>query len=137
MILVDTGPLVAIGNRNDPNHARCVAVLAGLASQALDSTLPCVTEALYLLAKAGGFSLQQPLWALLLSGDLELVPLSVDQLRLAHSLMEKYRDYPMDFADATLLVAAPSMGVDTIFTLDAGFRVFCLPDGSVLEMIPT
>lgn len=34
------------------------------------------------------------------------------------ALMEKYLDLPTDFADATLVVLAESLGTTTVFTLD-------------------
>jgi hypothetical protein len=39
--------------------------------------------------------------------------------------MEKYRDTPMDFADATLVIAADRVGVTDILTLDRrGFSTY-------------
>jgi len=91
---------------------------------------------MHLLHREGGFSYPQQLWALLLSGELELVALDLDQLRAVYFFMEKYQDYPMALADATLLVASSALRVKVVFTLDKGFRVFRLFDGSVLDIIP-
>jgi hypothetical protein len=52
--LTDTGPLVALLNRNDPNHGACAAAAKGLPHGPLVTTWPCFTEAMYLLHKAGG-----------------------------------------------------------------------------------
>jgi len=51
-------------------------------------------------------------------------------------LMEKYRDKPMDFADASLMAAADHLGLRQLFSLDADFRVYRLLDDSVLDLIP-
>ena len=52
------------------------------------------------------------------------------------SLMEKYRDAPMDLADASLVVVAESRALKRIFTLDSHFRIYRLANGSMLEMVP-
>jgi predicted nucleic acid-binding protein len=44
MLLVDTGPLVAYLNRNDPDHARCAELLASRTDELL-VTPNVVTEA--------------------------------------------------------------------------------------------
>lgn len=39
--------------------------------------------------------------------------------------MEKYKDIPMDFADATLVVLAEETGIDEVLTLDMrGFSAY-------------
>jgi hypothetical protein len=39
--------------------------------------------------------------------------------------MEKYKDVPMDFADATLVVLAEETGIQEVFTLDLrGFSAY-------------
>jgi len=38
--------------------------------------------------------------------------------------MEKYRDLPMDLADATLVLAAENTRLNQIFTLDSDFLIY-------------
>ncbi len=59
--LTDTGPLVALVNRNDPNHAACVTATRRLPSGPLITTWPCFTEAMYIVFRAGGFPAQAAL----------------------------------------------------------------------------
>lgn len=54
MTLTDTGPLVALLNRNNPNHAACVAATQRLPAGPLMTTWPCFTEAMHLLFRTGG-----------------------------------------------------------------------------------
>ena len=45
----------------------------------------------------------------------------------AAALMERYRDVPMDYADATLVALAEELDADTVFTLDRrGFSTYRL-----------
>jgi len=66
--LCDTGLLVALVDRDDPHHARCVAALQTLPAQPLLITWPCLTEAMNLLWRAGGLPAQDELWGYLAGG---------------------------------------------------------------------
>ena len=62
MTLTDTGPVVALINRNDPNHALCTSATKQQPAGPLVTTWPCFTEAMYLLFRAGGYAAQDALW---------------------------------------------------------------------------
>jgi predicted nucleic acid-binding protein len=134
--LTDAGPLIALINRNDPNHGTCAAALSGLPSGPLATTWPCFTEAMYLLFRAGGFPAQQELWRLVADGRLILHDLSPTATLRSAALMEKYRDRPMDLADATLVALAESLSTEEVFTLDRDFHIYRLISGAPLRLIP-
>ena len=50
-------------------------------------------------------------------------------------LMAKYKDTPMDLADASL-VAAEVLGVRRIFTVDSDFVVYRLPGKQAFDIVP-
>ncbi|HEY2157341.1 MAG TPA: PIN domain-containing protein [Isosphaeraceae bacterium] len=136
MNLCDTGPLVAIGNRNDPDHAGCLAAAATLPKGPLLTTWPCFTEAMYLVSRMGGYPEQVKLWRLRDAGRLILhdpAPAEVDRMA---ELMDKYRDLPMDLADASVIAAAERLGLGRVFTLDRHFHAYRLADGSALTVVP-
>jgi len=59
-----------------------------------------------------------------------------DDLRGAVSLMTKYADTPMDFADATLVLLADKLGQSDICTLDRrGFRTYRTPKGKRFNLV--
>jgi len=134
--LTDAGPLVALVNRNDPNHSRCVAATQSLPAEPLLTTWPCFTEAMYLLFKAGGYSGQQALWQWRAAGRLVLQDLSKEETDRMDELMDKYRDLPMDLADASLVAVADQLGMNTIFTLDKDFHIYRLRDSSAFRIVP-
>jgi uncharacterized protein len=136
VILTDTGPLVALVNRNDPNHRRCLDVTRQLPAEPLVTTWPCFTEAMYLVFQAGGYPAQAELWRWRAAGRLSLCDLTGTEIDQAATLMEKYKDQPMDLADASLVVAAERLGMQRIFTLDSDFHIYRLSDDSALECIP-
>jgi hypothetical protein len=135
MILVDAGPLIALIDRGEPDHERCVEALASLTAPMV-TTWPAFTEAMYLLGTAGGWNAQTALWKLLDRGDLQLVPLDDAVRDRTQALMAKYRDLPMDPADASLVAAAEALGLTRIFTLDREFQVYRWRGKRKFDVIP-
>jgi len=115
MILLDTGPIVALFDASDEYHKTCVELLKGV-NEPLITTWPVLTEAFYLL----GFSwkAQDNLWEFVMRGGVEILSLGDKQKGRCRQLMEKYADLPMDLADGTLVVLAESRKVKKVFTLD-------------------
>jgi len=114
-VLVDAGPIVAILDRADPDHAACVAALAKLRDP-LITVWPAFTEAMYLLRQS--WPAQKALWSRLETEALGLAPLDETDAPRMRELMEKYRDTPMDLADAALVRVAERDSLIHIFTLD-------------------
>jgi uncharacterized protein len=134
--LVDAGPLVALIDAGEADHERCRAALEELGLP-LVTTWPAFTEAIYLLGRAAGWEGQQALWRMVERGALRLEDLSEEQTLRCAELMERYRDHPMDLADATLVALAEVRGWRTIFTLDSDFRSYRLGRRAHFEVVPT
>ena len=117
MILTDAGPLVALVDKGEPDHDACVACLPNL-SGPMVTTWPAFTEAMYLLGEAGGGHAQEPLWSMVRQEDLEIAFQGSDDYERMRALMHKYRDLPMDLADASLVRLAEERRLRDIFTLD-------------------
>jgi predicted nucleic acid-binding protein len=134
LILADTGPLVALGDENDAHRVQVEETLANKREPML-TTEACLTEALYLLDRAGGWVAQDVLWTMLRTGVLTVhLALEAPPLR-AYSYMERFRDQPCDYADATLLVAAEDTGLRRIVTIDRHFHAYRLASGESLEVL--
>ncbi len=136
MTLTDTGPLLALVNKNDPNHRKCLDVTKRLPAGPLVTTWPCFTEAMYLVFQAGGYTAQAELWRWRAAGRLSLHDLTGNEVDRMAALMDKYKDRPMDLADASLVATVERLGMRRIFTLDSDFYIYRLADGSALECIP-
>ncbi|MFN0073832.1 MAG: type II toxin-antitoxin system VapC family toxin [Chloroflexota bacterium] len=135
MILTDTGPLVAMLDDGEREHARCIAELQRLGPPML-TTWPAFTEAMYLVNRRGGWPAQQALWKFVENAWLEIAGIDERALSRMRSLMESYRDIPMSLADASLVVVAEDRRLDRIFTLDSDFRAYRLIGGRWLTVIP-
>jgi predicted nucleic acid-binding protein len=57
-------------------------------------------------------------WKFLRSGTVTVLPITDEDVPDLERLMLKYRDRPMDFADATLVRLAERESLSTIFTID-------------------
>ncbi len=136
MILCDTGPLVALIDRDDQHHARGVAALATLSGSTLVTTWPCLTEAMYLLGRAGGLPAQDELWGYLADGLVTLHGPDVREWERMRALMQQYGDTPMDLADASLVAAAERLGKRRIFSLDNHFHVYRISGRHAFEVVP-
>ena len=136
MILTDAGPLVALIDRGEPDHEPCVACLANLTGPML-TTWPAFTEAMYLLGEAGGWYAQETLWSILEKGDLVIAAQGAENYKRMRTLMHKYRDRPMDLADASLVCLAEQRGLREIFTLDReDFRIYRLHGRQTFNIWP-
>lgn len=63
------------------------------------------------------------------AGGMEVLGLGSDELAEATDWMDRYADRPMDLADASLVVAAMSTGVTSVWTLDrSDFETYRLPN---------
>jgi predicted nucleic acid-binding protein len=136
MILTDTGPLVALLNRNDPYHPASLRAAAMLPAVTLMTTWVCLTETMYLLGRAAGFAGQDALWTLVTTARLVVREASATEAVRMAELMRQYSDLPMDLADASLVAAAEATGERRVFTFDGHFRVYRLQDGSMLDVVP-
>ena len=115
MILVDTGPLIALFDPQDGQHNRCRGTLKDIREPVL-TTIPVLTEAFHMLGPAsiGSDRLREFVEA----GGLAVWFLDRAWLTRVFELMELYADHPMDLADASLIAAAEALGTRKIFTID-------------------
>ena len=134
-MLVDAGPMVAMLNRRDRDHKACVNVLKKLRQPLLSTWMP-VTEAMYLL----DFSVaaQGALLEMIERGALRILDIGNQDLPGIRSLMKKYSDQPMDFADATLVHVAQREALYEVFTLDQrDFGVYRLKQDKSFTVFPS
>ena len=100
----------------------------------MSTVWPVLSEAMHLLADTPrGFD---ALCDMVSDGVLKLLPLDASDVSRIKQLMQKYRDLPMDFADAALVRAAERDGLKDIVTFDSRFRVYRLPRRTRLTVLP-
>ena len=96
-VLLDTGCIVALLDRSETHHSRCLEALRAVEG-------PLVKN-----VERGVFRL----------------PFRLDEgAATIRSLMKRYARVPMDFADACLVALADVLDTGRILTLDSDFRVY-------------
>jgi uncharacterized protein len=118
MILVDTGPLVALFDPKDPDFGGCHAILKKSLNQPLYTTEAVLTEAFHLLEP--GSKGAEGLMQFILEGYMTVTALEQTDTARAFELMDKYSDRLMDYADASIVAVAEKMKTLRVFTLDMG-----------------
>jgi predicted nucleic acid-binding protein len=118
MILADSGFWIALGNRRDRHHAAARSALARWEKEGLASTLPVLTEVTHLLTARIGIQQALDFMDAIAQGACEIPPLPEGALVQAAALMRRYRDLPMDLADASLVILAEQLDEGRILSTD-------------------
>lgn len=107
--------MLALLDRDDRWHERCVEALRSVPLP-LATTSAVLCELFHLV---GDDDAQiRAAWEFLRSGAVSLRPIEHHELPELEALMTKYRDRPMDFADASLVHLAGRESLGTVFTID-------------------
>ena len=133
--ILDTGFLVALVNRADPDHDRCRAAWEPLRAQVLtvEGTL---VEASWLLRKVRRGP--QAAVDLVLASGARIVPTTEQRLRRTLALMNRYSNVPMDFVDAALVTIAEEEAVHLVLTLDRrGFETYRTRSKKAFVLLPS
>jgi predicted nucleic acid-binding protein len=117
VILADTGFWLALANATDRHHARARAALTKH-RRPLVTTWPVMTETCHMLASRLSVDAEVAFVRSAVKGAFEIFPLERTHLPRIEALMEKYRNLPMDLADASLVILAEERGSGDIFSTD-------------------
>ena len=118
LTLVDASFFVALFNKREAAHERCVETYQALDSQFVTCEA-CIAEALHILGHAR--AAQDAIFTSIEQGALD-VPFHLgSEVREVAELTRKYADTPIDFADACLIAMADELDTGDILTLDSDF----------------
>ena len=132
--LVDTGALLAFLDRDDPWHARCRDAF-GQFRLPLSTSNAVLTELFHLVGD--GPRDVDAAWTFIRSGAITVLPISDADWPDLQGLMRKYRDRPMDFADATLVHLARRESFSTVFAIDCDdFETYRVGGRKRLRVLP-
>lgn len=116
MIVVDTGPVVALVNDRDEHHDRCREFLEAHPGPLL---LPATvfTEVCLLLERRRGTHAEPAFLADVRAGRFRLVDAEPDLERIAE-LVERYSDLPLGTVDASVVALTERLELPEVATLD-------------------
>jgi predicted nucleic acid-binding protein len=119
--LIDSGPLIALFDKNDKYHSIVLDFLKNYKGKLLTSW-SVITEVSHML----DFNLQVQVdflkWIEL--GGITIYDISQDDISQIRVMMEKYIDIPMDLADASLMYIANREKITTIVSIDSDFNIY-------------
>lgn len=134
LAVVDTGPLYAVVDEDDADHARCRAVLEDRRYRFVIPAL-VVAEATYLVGSRLGPKVEAQFLRGMETMDIE-APVSKDWRRIAE-LVERYADFPLGGADASVIALAERLGATAVITLDVRhFRAVRPRRGPSFRILP-
>ncbi|MDR8407250.1 PIN domain-containing protein [Nonomuraea sp. 3-1Str] len=120
-VLLDTGPLIAVVDRDDKHHASCVRLLESLDGPLLlPSTI--LIEAGWTINRHMGSSVHAKFLDLV-TDEFELVNLISSDIRRMAELVRTYRDARLDPADVSVVAIAERLAITHIATLDRDFSL--------------
>jgi uncharacterized protein len=133
--LVDTGAILALLDRTDRWHNICVAAFQELKLPLLTSEA-VLTELFHLVGDSRHET--ETAWKFICSGALRLAMIEDSELPEIQTIMSRYWDRPMDFADATLVYLAKRQGMNTVFTVDhADFNTYRIEGRKRFRILPS
>ena len=117
VIIVDTGPLVAITDADDGSHRRCLDAL-GAAEPPLIVPVTVLAEVCYMLERSLGPTAEAAFLRSFEDGSYVLQTVTPSDLSRVAELVETYADMPLGAVDASVIAIAERLGVPTVATLD-------------------
>lgn len=116
-ILVDTGPLYAMADRDDDWHLRIVRFLERSRDE-LVIPITVLPEAAYLFAAHLGPEAERKLVQSIVSGEMAVEELTLQDLGRTLELLRRYEDARIGFVDATVVAIAERLKIPRILTTD-------------------
>jgi predicted nucleic acid-binding protein len=135
-IIVDTGALYALADRNDRWHRRLTSFLE---SESADLVVPITVlpEACYLIQGHLGPEAERRLVASCASGELAVEPVTTEDFRRAVQFLEIYADARLGFVDSSVAAVAERLRVRQILTTDRRhFSLFRPRHCPAFELLP-
>ena len=133
--LIDTGAILALLDRTDRWHAVCVDAFQQIRLP-LTTSEAVLTELFHLVGDSRRE--METAWKFIRSGAIRLAVIEELELPEIQTLMSRYCDRPMDFADATLVHLARREGLSTVFTVDhADFNTYRIEGRKRFRILPT
>jgi uncharacterized protein len=120
-VLLDTGAIVALLDRSERFHTRCVSLINELEAP-LITCEAVIAEACYLLRNLAGAP--EAILENVAQGIFQ-IPFQLSRETAAlKQILRKYRDRYIDLADACLILLANEFATPDVLTLDKDFHIY-------------
>ena len=133
-ILIDAGPLIALFDKDDKFHTK-IKDFIKIGKFKFVTTTAVITEVSHMLDFNPNVQITFLEW--IMNEGVILQEISQKDMFRIVELSKKYSDRPMDFADATLVIAAEKTGIREIISIDSDFNIYRLPGREMIQNIFT
>ena len=132
--LIDTGAILALLDKTDRWNRPCITAFQKLRLPALTSEA-VLAEVFHLAHRSR--TQMETVWKFVRSGVIQLATIEDSELNQIQALMIRYRDTPMDFADATLVFLAERESLSVVLTVDQSeFHTYRIGSKSRFHVLP-
>ena len=117
-VIIDTGFLVALHTKRDKYYKKAVHVCEVIKHRKWITTWPVIVETCHFFTQKDNFQAVMLLMNMLENDLMELFQIKKEHLSIIQALMLKYKDLPMDLADASLVLLANELRSGDIVSTD-------------------
>lgn len=136
-LVLDTGVIYAALYEDDPDHEQCAQLLQETQEQ-LVVPEPVLVEVDYWVSQVASVDVWLAFCEDVAAGAYALWPVDGALLLKAAELQVRFKDQPIGFVDAAVLVTCEALGEDKVATLDhRHFSVLRTEDGRALRLLPS
>ena len=124
--IIDTGVIIAFFDESD-KYCHAVRSFFKTYKGELYSTESVITEVSYYFENYKKAQLYIIDW--IGKGAIKIVNVNNEDYPLVYSMMTKYQDTPMDYADASLILIGEKLKITEILTIDNDFSIYKFKNG--------
>jgi len=133
-ILIDAGPIIALFDKDDNFHKKVVSFIKGKHFKFI-RTIAVITEVSHMLDFSTEAQIAFLEW--IMKEGVIIEEVHQNDIARILELTKKYRDLPMDFADASLVITAEKTGIRKVIIIDSDFDIYRLPGKVKIENVFT
>lgn len=135
-LVLDTGPVLALLDADDPFHARCVDMIDAV-DESFVLVAPTLVEIDYWIRKRLSLDAWQALVDDIAGGAYQVEQLTTDDLARVVQLERDYADLRLGMVDASVIAVCERLGETKLATLDhRDFSVVTPRHCAALELLP-
>ncbi|CAN5786269.1 hypothetical protein BH23ACT10_BH23ACT10_39870 [soil metagenome] len=135
-LVLDTGPVLALLDADDPDHARCARLIDD-SSETLVVPAATLVEIDYWCRKLLDITVWRSFVDDIANGAYRLVNLDAEGYQRASELEEQYAHLRLGVVDAAVIATCEALGEDKVVTLDhRHFTVVKPMSGTALRLLP-
>jgi len=134
--IIDTNFLVSLTNPKEQSHKICADLARTLTDRFLVPYI-IMPEATYLINKYQGHHIMLQFVRRMMQPAWNFEPLQSADFTRASTILDKYHDMDLDFADAAIVAIAERLNIQRVLTLDQRhFRVIRPAHCTAFEILP-